>query len=249
MASFNAQSISQMDNLEQIKSYLYKLNEQLTYMFGNLDPDDNYSDYALNIYKSDGKKVLEIAASLNEVKLEMVKEGEIISAINMSEEQIRILANKIKLEGTVTANNNFVIYEDGSIEAKNAKFSGVVAATGGKIGGVEIIGNTLNSSNFDDAQIDFGSVIIDDTGLMVDNFFIGGEEIWTMNALLASYDGNLYVNNSTYFNGWTVADALDELRRLFGSGGCSDDCDDCSDGSDCSGHCDESLTDDIEGGC
>ena len=37
--------------------------------------------------------------------------------------------NNLKLEGTVTKNNNFKILEDGSIEAHNGKFSGVVSGS------------------------------------------------------------------------------------------------------------------------
>lgn len=245
MASFNS-GIPKLENIEQIKSYLYRLNEQLAYMFGNLDPDENYSDYALNIYKSDGERVLEIAAGLKEVKAEMIKDGEIIAAINMSEEQIRILASKIKLEGTVTANNNFIVYDDGSIEAKNAKFTGTIIATSGRIGGFEIEGNTLNATNFDNVQIDFGSVIIDETGIITDNFFIGNEEIWTLDGLLADENGNLYVNNSSHYSGWKLGKALDDLyNRAESGGGCGNDC---SDGCQCDYDCDDTLDDDI-GGC
>ena len=53
-----------------------------------------------------------------------VGKDEIISRINQSPEEVAIKANKIKLEGAVTANTNFKILEDGSIETKNAKRNG-----------------------------------------------------------------------------------------------------------------------------
>lgn len=53
-----------------------------------------------------------------------VKKGSIISEINQTAEEVGIKANKINLNGTVTANNNFKILEDGSIEAKNGVFRG-----------------------------------------------------------------------------------------------------------------------------
>ncbi|WP_232227277.1 hypothetical protein [Hoylesella shahii] len=48
---------------------------------------------------------------------------------------IKLLADNIKLEGLVTANGNFRILPDGSIEAKNGKFGGEVNAETGYIGG------------------------------------------------------------------------------------------------------------------
>ena len=57
-----------------------------------------------------------------------------LSQISQDGSNILIQASKIKLEGLVTANNNFKILADGSIEAKNGKFTGAIEATSGKIG-------------------------------------------------------------------------------------------------------------------
>ena len=54
----------------------------------------------------------------------------LISSINQSAEAIKIKANKIALEGTVTANNYFKINTDGSMEATNASISGVLYSGG-----------------------------------------------------------------------------------------------------------------------
>lgn len=48
---------------------------------------------------------------------------------------IKLTADNIKLEGLVTANQNFKIREDGSIEAVNGKFTGEINAQTGYIGG------------------------------------------------------------------------------------------------------------------
>lgn len=48
---------------------------------------------------------------------------------------IKLTADNIKLEGLVTANQNFKIREDGSIEAANGKFTGEINAQSGYIGG------------------------------------------------------------------------------------------------------------------
>lgn len=51
---------------------------------------------------------------------------------------IKLTADNIELEGLVTANQNFKILNDGSIEAKNGKFRGQVNADSGEIGGFTI---------------------------------------------------------------------------------------------------------------
>lgn len=65
----------------------------------------------------------------------MVQKKKIISEINQSAEEISIKAEKISLEGLVTANQNFKVLEDGSIEAVNGKFTGEIYATSGKFEG------------------------------------------------------------------------------------------------------------------
>lgn len=63
-----------------------------------------------------------------------VSKNEIISAINLSPEITSIKSNKIKLEGLVTANENFKVLEDGSIVAVNASLTGnIYLPDGGKV--------------------------------------------------------------------------------------------------------------------
>jgi hypothetical protein len=60
-----------------------------------------------------------------------VGNDEIISRINQTAEEIKILAQRIALEGLVTVNNRFKILADGSMEAVNGKFAGTLdGATG-----------------------------------------------------------------------------------------------------------------------
>ena len=74
MANYTGNPIDPSEkDMRKIAAYLYKLNEQLSYMFGNLTPDDNYSPKAYEVYLSDGEKITEVSASLGEIKLQMVK--------------------------------------------------------------------------------------------------------------------------------------------------------------------------------
>ncbi len=114
----------------------------------------------------------EIKQLADEISL-TVKKGGIISEINQTAEEVRILAEKIKFEGLVTANDNFMILEDGSIIAKNATIEGditsenadikgKVTATSGKIGGYDISGNNLvgNKVTLGISEIDIGNTKI-----------------------------------------------------------------------------------------
>ena len=47
-----------------------------------------------------------------------------VTYINLTEDLAKIKAKRIEFEGLVTANNNFKVLEDGSIETKNAKIAG-----------------------------------------------------------------------------------------------------------------------------
>lgn len=75
-----------------------------------------------------------ISQNANNIALKVSKDG-IISSINQTSEEVKIQANKIKFEGLVTANNNFMILSDGSIKAVNGEFSGMINAESGTIAG------------------------------------------------------------------------------------------------------------------
>lgn len=66
---------------------------------------------------------------------DLVEKAKIVSEINQSPESISIKAEKISLEGIVTANEKFKILEDGSMEATGGKFTGKIVATEGSFTG------------------------------------------------------------------------------------------------------------------
>ena len=72
-------------------------------------------------------------------------DGTLQSFVGASSNGVFIKAASIKLEGLVTANENFKILEDGSIEARNGIFKGRIDATSGTIGGFEIGRNRIGS--------------------------------------------------------------------------------------------------------
>ena len=76
----------------------------------------------------------------------------IVSKINQTASDVTIEAQHIKLEGIVTANSNFKINLDGSIEANNGKFTGEITSSYGLIGGFRI-GSYSLINEYDDSQI------------------------------------------------------------------------------------------------
>lgn len=147
-SQLSAGDISSIDDMQKVRDYLYKLNKNLTYMFNNLTPEDNYSEMARLTLVTDGERQATIEATLEGINLNYVSKDGIVSAINLSEELIQIEASKIKLEGMVTVNGYFKVGLDGSIEATNGKFTGDISAstiTGSTIDGGHIYGSYYGS--------------------------------------------------------------------------------------------------------
>ena len=159
MSVFNIERIKfdEKSDIEKVTKYLHKLNENLEYMFNNITPEDNYSSNALIRHIQEGDKVAEIAISVDgitqsvadanndisqiqtkvkSIELNMIHKGNIISSINLSTEGVAIKGDKINLEGTVTANKNFVINEDGSMTCQKANISGTLNSA-------DIVGGTI----------------------------------------------------------------------------------------------------------
>lgn len=141
-----------LDSMEKVKSYLYRLTEQLKYNFSNLDPEENFDERSKLIYAATQQKQAElevtvdgIKASLNDyekgvealiqvtvdgITQQYVTRDGVAAAINLNDQGVKIQGTKIAFEGIVTANNNFKILSDGSMEAVNGKFSGSITTQG-----------------------------------------------------------------------------------------------------------------------
>ena len=104
--------------------------------------------------KALSKAIAEIGVNATNIELKVSKGGSIAdinASVASGQSEVKISADAISLEGTVTANETFKINTDGSMEA-----------TGGKIGGLDIKDNGFRGSGFEleQAEILFGD---DDT--------------------------------------------------------------------------------------
>lgn len=83
------------------------------------------------------------ANEIDQVVSKKVGKDEIISKINQTPETITIDANKININGTVSANGNFKVDTKGNMECNNGKFKGNIFLDNGKkvIGGDGLLTN------------------------------------------------------------------------------------------------------------
>ena len=118
----------------------------------------------VSISVTDNVKNLQSQINVNKDNISLkVSADKIVSAINMSPEKVSILADKIDLNGTITANGNVKISKDGTIHAKNAEIEGKINATDGVFKGTvyaqdgKFTGAIVSSS----AKITGGSIKIE----------------------------------------------------------------------------------------
>ena len=119
----------------------------------------NYYAYESDLTKAENR-ITAAESSITQQAAEIaltVKKDNVISSINQSAESVAIQASKIKLEGLVTANSNFKVLADGSIEAVNGKFTGEINSDSGVIGGLTINNNSLTKEELYKGENESGS--------------------------------------------------------------------------------------------
>lgn len=113
----------QSERLVRISAAVYDKDENALKETGLFIKPEGAGLYAQD---ADGKVAL-VGVSVDETDAEGNKKS-----------VVKLTADNIQLEGLVTANENFKILEDGSIEAKNGSFKGKIDADSGSIGGFAI---------------------------------------------------------------------------------------------------------------
>lgn len=137
--------------------YLYMLVmstdkvEALTYKYRTLfEQSEKLIKIAAQNFDSEGKVLAEsgILTTAQMTGLYAIdSNGNLRAFVGAGQDGVKIKADHIQLEGIVTANGNFKILEDGSIETINGKFTGEINANKGTIGGFIIDDSSIRSEN------------------------------------------------------------------------------------------------------
>lgn len=97
---------------------------------------------------------------------------------------IKLTADNIQMEGLVTANGNFKILEDGSIEAINGKFKGEIIANKGSIGDLSISPDSLYYGNVEDWNVEEMKTLISAGRIKLQNYLEDASHgRWTLHQL------------------------------------------------------------------
>lgn len=163
--------------------YLYMLVlstdkiEALTYKYKTLfEQSDRLVKISAAVYDKDERALEEtglIVTSKVSGLYAIDVDGNLKSFVGAGQDGVKIKASNIQLEGLVTANENFKILEDGSIEAKNGKFTGEIESYKGTIGGFTIGNGRIGSEATQSGE--GGSLAI------YNNFFrVGGNDGYVM---------------------------------------------------------------------
>jgi len=148
---------------------------------------------ALGSITSMQSSIIQIA---DNIELKVNKNG-VIASINNSGEAVTITASKINFNGLVTANSNFKILSDGSMEAKNGKFTNGTITSQSGLFKVEVGSGKIN---FSYNSTDRGSIYAH-----------------TSLGKYLTVDANLHIGGSTTCNYLSPAEIWCNGQGMFGN--------------------------------
>lgn len=151
---------------------------------------DNYQTSTMS------SKTVTFKINQQEGKIESkVEKDGVISAINQSPEEVQINANKIRLEGIVTANDGFSIDLEGNMSCNNANINGDIITPTGVLTNLQY----LSSGQFGNANlIGFGEVMTNGTatyGRLGLSAYVYIPEFFTIKEVYAT----LYMTRTHYY--------------------------------------------------
>ena len=145
----SAGNLSGLTDMKKVQAYLYRLNEQLQYMFRNLTPEDNNAASTPSLSYATNQTIKVI---VNGEELDLVLANEIIKAINDSIETAIIAANRVSWNGASSAGGKFRISALGvpSITEGDISNSDI---SGGTMSGTDISGGTMSGTDIQDGNL------------------------------------------------------------------------------------------------
>lgn len=162
--------------------------ESLTYTYRTLfEQSERLVKISAAVFDKDGKALEEtgllITSSVSGLYA-IDEDGMLKSFVGASTDGVKIKAANIQLEGIVTANENFKILADGSIEAKNGKFTGEINASNGNIGDLVISSDNLHYGNIDDWTTEEQKTLISASQIRLQNYLYNENTAkWTFHQL------------------------------------------------------------------
>ena len=196
MSVFNHLQLSQQlngaDSFEKVKSYLFQNNELLRYVLGNLDPEENYSQQALQKYIERDQKVSTLEfdvkgfqTGLKNLKTEtetkfQIMDGKIVQKVSKGEvsNQLSIEEAGITIKGArlTIEMENFNLTSAGILSCVGANFSGTVKSseiTTSKFSGGTITGAAIRAGkNWDVSNDTCYMLYATDDQLNIGNFHV-----------------------------------------------------------------------------
>lgn len=151
MAAFIETGIdySRIDDLPYMKRYIMMLNDDLRYMFNNLDPADNFSEDGLTSYLELDEQISDINLSLDKLNMEFTDTKESVSSgLSQMSDSISLyvetgdVTNQINLsDGIISINapRLHVTSENFTVNDTQLMARGEIVATGGSIGAFQLV--------------------------------------------------------------------------------------------------------------
>lgn len=151
--------VSQGTNTITIKNYSASI--EAVYVEQNAYTDQ----FATKIEMSSA--ITQTAEEINTEVRKKVGENEIISKINQTAEEVSIDANKININGVISANGNFEVDEEGNMLCKNGTFSGdIYTSNNGKLASASqgVMSTLFATSNGPLTSYDYLGYLVDMSG-------------------------------------------------------------------------------------
>lgn len=222
MAVFSINSIGNDDDLKKVKSYLYKLSDELNYMFNNLTPEDNYSETARVTYVEQGEHIGQLEVSVDAVTA-VVEDTQ-----NNYKSSMEVLANLLSLKVETPDESSSVVLSGDKISLTTGKF--VVNSTNltideagnatfsGKVSAASIEGSTLNGGS-----LTVGVFAADDDGCQLGQWRVVGTNVSALisdNDKIALYagTGSIWLNGGYASGGTTLTGGEVRCAEIYLSG-------------------------------
>ena len=142
----------------KIESYLYELNENLTYMFNNLTPEENYSEDARLIYAQRGERLASVEVKADQIELRVENnEKHYNTSITLLSDLLSLKAETPSGSSMMELSGDRIKLTTGKFEvdAKNLKIDAAGNGTfSGTVSAANIVGGTINGASINSTNSD-----------------------------------------------------------------------------------------------